>query len=42
MPYYYRLTNDLKVVASNPTHASESLDSIANGHPLGGFLRLFG
>jgi len=36
------LTHNLKVVGSNPTPATKCFDSIANGRPLGGFLRLFG
>ena len=40
--YYYHLTHNLKVVGSNPTPATKCFDSIANGRPLGGFLRLFG
>ena len=42
MKYKYLLTHNLKVVGSNPTPATKSFDSIANGHPLGGFLPLFG
>ena len=37
-----RQAHNLKVVGSNPTPATKCFDSIANGRPLGGFLRLFG